>query len=139
MAESAETRLRQQESARQDSRRSAPPSSGFGSGRGPSDHKRKTLDSSMTSRDDKKIHDTFGGRESGNSGRVGPICPKCSKNHRDDYVIRACFKCEGIMHFKKDFPQMKRHEQGSLPGLPIARGITLSKANTEESPLVVTG
>ena len=85
-AESAEIRLRQR-----DFRRSTPPSTGYGRGKGFNDHKRKVPESQVTSGGDKKSQEAASGRQSGGSGRPAPMCAKCNKNHWGDCATRACF------------------------------------------------
>ena len=101
--------------------------------------KKKTPDSQVTSGNDKKSQDPFGGRQSDNSGRAAPMCSKCIRNHWDDYAVCVCFKCGATRHFKKDCPQIKSDEQGNRPRFPTARVYTLLKADAEVSPSVVTG
>ena len=128
-AESAEIRLRQR-----DYRKSTPPSTGYGKGKGYNDHKRKGPDSQVISGGDKKSQDAASGRQSGGSGRPAPMCAKCNKSHWGDCANRACYKCGMTGHFKKDCPQMRKEEQTNrpnLPALPASRVYNLTKADAE--------
>ena len=53
--------------------------------------------------------------------------------------MKAYFVCGSVGHLKKDYPRARKEEPKKVDSLMPARVFTLTQAEAEASPLVVTG
>ena len=94
--EEAENKIWRENAARLDVRRAMPPYTRFGRGGGPSDQKRKTIDTLTTAGPDRRGRGDQGGRQGGSeSWRSYPECIRCRKRHLGECRAKACYLCGG--------------------------------------------
>ncbi|XP_062116236.1 uncharacterized protein LOC133830299 [Humulus lupulus] len=139
-AESAEIKIWRDNAARRDFRRPGSPFVGSGRGVGPSDQKRKVPDTFPVPGSDRRPRGiTMGRPGSSEAWKTRPECPKCKKRHLGECRAKACFLCGVVGHLKKDCPQIGKKEPRKVDSSTPARVFTLTQAEAEASPSVVTG
>ena len=99
-------RIRKEDAALRDSRKSVPPAASTVKGGSPGDSKRKSSDSVQSPNPNKKARSSFRGRQGGSdSVKTYPQCQRCKKHHLGECRARACFTCGEIGHLKRDCPK----------------------------------
>ncbi|XP_062107753.1 uncharacterized protein LOC133818733 [Humulus lupulus] len=134
-----ENKIWRENAVRREVHRAVPPYSGSGRGRGPCDLKRKTPDTSTAAGPDRRGQSVQGGCQGGgDTWRIYPECTRCRRRHSGECRAKAYYVCGVVGHLNKDCPTVKKGEIGKVDSLTLARVFTLTQAEAEASPSVVT-
>ncbi|XP_062086070.1 uncharacterized protein LOC133792169 [Humulus lupulus] len=134
-AERSKERIRKDNAARKDAKKSGAATS--------NDNRKRGQEQPRQAGNDKRPKPNNDNRPGGNGGRNVPPCPKCTKRHSSECRAGVCYKCRKEGHMKRNCPTWEqscnKKEKKKNDKYILARVFTITQVEAEASPSVITG
>ena len=138
-AKGDEQQIYHENAARRESRRATQAAVGSQRGRGPSDQKRKVLDSVRSVGDKKQKSDSNQRQSRSGNWRDYPFCERCRRRHLGEFKMKICYQCGSLDHIKRNCSQLVKDEKKAADSFTPSKVFTLTQSEASDSKTVVTG